>query len=539
MAVSRDFEMRMQKLLESHKERLSRRTALKGALASGLAVGLAGGLSVSGTGRGALFGEAQAQAAGAITIALPEEPNTLDPQFADGVIEYTVLVNVMDGLFTTGPGTEVVPVLVESWEQPDELTWEFRLRQGVLFQNGEPLTAEAVKVSYDRSVNPDLNARRTWAKDVNITEVEVVDEHTVRFHTSDVTPHMLARLANDHFIYPAKYVQENDPSVVARHPIGTGAYTFQEWAPGERIVLTANPEYWGSPKPAIETVTWRFIPEDATRLASLKTGEIDLMRGLLPTSIAEVDAQENLAAVSVEGTRRVFIGLNTLMAPTDDVRVRQALNYGVDIETICEVILGGSTTRMTNWAEAAFRNPEVQGYHYDPERARELLAEAGFPDGLQLTWDLSTIGTVGIAEFPQAVVMSLREIGVEVELNVLEPSILSDRTQERTINHLYSRTNGAFFDPGLTFDLWRLENVGNGGQWENAEFEALRQEIYTGGTPEERLDLSFQMQSLIMEEAPAIFLWYQPDIYGINKRVQNFAPTGDERIRVAEMTLAS
>lgn len=539
--MTRALEPQVQKLLERGAMRLSRRSALKGVVATSLATGITSGLGMAGVGlgRSAFLGTARAQATGAIAIALPEEPNTMDPQYADGVLEYTVLVNVMDGLFTTGPGTEVVPVLVESWEQPDDLTWDFRLRQGVQFHNGEPLTAEAVKVSYDRSVNPDLNARRTWAADVNITEVEVVDDHTVRFHTSDPTPHMLARLANDHFIYPPKYIAENDPSVVARHPIGTGAYVFQEWVPGERITLTANPDYWGDPKPSIETATWRFIPEDTSRLASLKAGEVDLMRSLLPTSIEDVNAQENLEAVSVEGTRRVYIGLNTKLSPTDDVRVRQALNYGTDVETICEVILGGSTTRMVNWAEPAFRNPEVTGYSYDPERARQLLAEAGYPEGLQLTWDLATTGTVGIAEFPQAIAISLREIGVEVELNVLEPNILSDRTQERTVNQLYSRTNAAYFDPGLTFDAWRLENVANGAQWENADFEALRQQIYTGGTPEERLEISFQMQEIMMDQAPAIFLWYQPDIYGINKRVQNFNPTGDERIRVAEMTLAS
>ncbi|MDF3039780.1 MAG: extracellular solute-binding protein family 5, partial [Thermomicrobiales bacterium] len=358
------------------------------------------------------------------------------------------------------------------------------------------------------------------------------------FHTSAPTPHMLARLANDHFIYPPQYLAESDATTVARTPIGTGPYVFQGWAQGENITMTANPDYWGEPKPSIETVIWRFIPEDTSRLASLQTGQIDLMRSLLPTAIEEVESQENLAVVGIEGTRRVYIGLNTKLEPTTDKLVRQALNYGTDVETIAEVILGGATARMQNWAEVAFRNPDVTGYSYDPERARELLAEAGYSDGINVTWDLATTGTVGIAEFPQAVVISLREVGVEVELNVLEPNILSQNTEDRTVNQLYSRTNAAYFDPGLTFDVWRLDNIGNGAQWENEEFESLRQQIYTGGTPEERLEWSYRMQEIIMEEAPAIFLWYQPDIYGINTRVQGFTPNGDERIRVAGMTLS-
>jgi peptide/nickel transport system substrate-binding protein len=518
--------------------KFSRRTALKGAVAGGLATGAAGGLFVPGSAPNVLVRSAYAQDPSTLAIGLPEEPNTMDPQFADGVLEYTVLVNIMEGLFTTGDNTEVVPVLVESWEQLDDLTWEFRLHEGVTFHNGEPLTAEAVKASYERSVDPEVNARRPWAGDVNIEEIEIVDDFTVRFHTSAPTPHMLARLANDHFIYPPQYLAESDATTVARTPIGTGPYVFQGWAQGENITMTANPDYWGEPKPSIETVIWRFIPEDTSRLASLQTGQIDLMRSLLPTAIEEVESQENLAVVGIEGTRRVYIGLNTKLEPTTDKLVRQALNYGTDVETIAEVILGGATTRMQNWAEVAFRNPDVTGYSYDPGRARELLAEAGYSDGINVTWDLATTGTVGIAEFPQAVVISLREVGVEVELNVLEPNILSQNTEDRTVNQLYSRTNAAYFDPGLTFDVWRLDNIGNGAQWENEEFESLRQQIYTGGTPEERLEWSYRMQEIIMEEAPAIFLWYQPDIYGINTRVQGFTPNGDERIRVAGMTLS-
>jgi peptide/nickel transport system substrate-binding protein len=535
----RGHDPRLQaRLARAEGRRLSRRTALKGAVAGGLATGAAGGLFVPGFAPNVLVRSAYAQDASTMAIGLPEEPNTMDPQFADGVLEYTVLINIMDGLFTTGENTEVVPVLVESWEQLDDLTWEFRLHEGVTFHNGEPLTSEAVKASYERSVDPDAAVRRPWAGDVNIEEIEVVDDLAFRFHTSAPTPHMLARLANDHFIYPPQYLAENDATTIARQPIGTGPYVFQEWSQGQHITMTANPDYWGEPKPSIETVIWRFIPEDSTRLASLQTGQIDLMRSLLPTAIEEVAARENLAVVGIEGTRRVYIGLNTQIEPTNDVRVRQALNYGTDVETIAEVILGGATSRMQNWAEIAFRNPDVIGYEYDPERARQLLAEAGYPDGLNLTWDLATTGTVGIAEFPQAVVISLREVGVEVELNVVEPTVLSQLTEDRQVNHLYSRTNAAYFDPGLTFDVWRLDNIGAGGQWENEEFESLRQQVYTGGTPAERLEWSYRMQEIMMEEAPAIFLWYQPDIYGINTRVQGFTPNGDERIRVAGMTLS-
>ena len=520
--------------------RLSRRTALKGAVAGGLS----GALAVPILGAHPLARQARAQDANTLAIAMPEEPITMDPQFADGVNEYNVLINIMDGLFTTGENVEVVPRLVESWEQLDDLTWEFRLRPNVTFHNGEPLTGEDVKVTYERSLDPELATRNTWGEDINLESVEVVDDLTVRFHTTELTPHILARLANDHFISPANYLLENDPSTVARHPIGTGAYVFQEWVTGERISMTANPNYWDEPKPSIETVIWRFIPESTSRLASLETGAVDLIDGLLPSAIADLEASETLMPVFVEGTRRVYIGLNTKVAPTDDVRVRQALNYGTDVESICEVILGGATTRMQNWMEPAFRNPDVTGYTYDPDRARQLLAEAGYPDGLNVTWDYERGGNLGIDEFPQAVAISLREIGVEVELNLLESNILSDRIAQastgdaQAVGHMYFKTNASYFDPGLTYTNWRLDDDDNGTGYDNPEFIELLTQMFTGGTPEERLEWAYEAQQIFMDDAPALFLWYEPDIYGINRRVQNFAPTGDERIRLAGLTLA-
>ncbi len=523
--------------------RISRRAALQGAAAGGAMVGL-GGLAGPGVAIHPRVAVARAQASGTLTVGKPAEPVTLDPQFADGVNEYTVLVNIMDGLFTTGENIEVVPRLVESWEQIDDLTWEFTLRPDIVFHNGEPLTSEAVKASYDRSMSADMAVLNTWGDDVNLESVEIVDDLTFRFHTSEFTPQMLARLANDHFIFPPQFLAENDAETIARNPVGTGPYVFQEWVPGENITMTANPDYWGEPQPGVETVVWRFIPEHATRLASLETGEIDLADAMLPTAIANLEAAENLEAVSVEGTRRVYTGLNTLLSPTDDVRVRQAINYGADIEAICETIFGGATTRMKNWMEPAFQNPEVEGYHYDPDLARELLAEAGYPDGVTVTLDYARTGSLGIDEFPQAIAISLREVGIEVELNLLENNIITERIEQASlgdsaaVGNMYLRSNASYFDPGLTYSYWRPADDDNGTGYADPDFVTLLDQILSSGTPEERLEWAYEAQQIFMEDAPALFLWYEPKIYGLNSRVQGFAPTGDEHLRFAEVTLA-
>jgi peptide/nickel transport system substrate-binding protein len=527
-------------LLRVGARHISRRTALKGVVASGLVAGVTGGLAASGV----EVRSAWAQTDGTLTIGRAQEPKTLDPQYADGVDEYTVLVNIMDGLFTTGENVKVVPRLVDTWKQVDDLTWEFVLKPDIVFHNGEPLTSEAVKASYERSIDPDIGVLNSWGGDVNLESVEVVDDLTFRFHTSEPTPQMLARLANDHFIFPPKYLAETDPTTLARNPIGTGAYVFQEWSPGERITMTANPDFWGEPKPTIETLDWRFIPEESSRVASLETGAIDLADGLLPTTIAEIETHDDLTALSVQGTRRVYIGLNTKLKPTDDLRVRQAINYGADIETICETILGGATTRMKNWAEPAFQNPDVEGYHYDPELAKQLLTDAGYPDGVTVTMDYAKTGSVGIDEFPQAIAISLRDVGIEVELNLMENNILTDNIEKASlgdvdaVGNMYLRSNASYFDPGLTYSYWRPGDDDNGTGYDNPEFADLLNKILTGGTPEERLAWAYKAQQIMTDDAPALFLWYEPKIYGLNKRVQGFSPTGDEHLRFAGVSLA-
>src|SRR6266540_1236899 len=475
---------------------------------------------------------------GMLSIGVPNEPSTMDPMFALGTLEYNVLVNVMDGLFTTGENLAVVPRLAESYRQIDDANWEFKLRPGIKFHNGEPFNAEAVKVTYDRSMDHNLKIRNTWASDVNVDRIDIVDAYTVRFHTTSPTPHMLARLANDHFIFPPKYLTDTDPKALARKPIGTGAHVFKEWTSGEKITLEANPDYWGSPRPSIQSISWRWTPEHASRLANLKTGAIDLMDQLDPTSIAEVNADSRLQAISIAGGRRVFAGFNTKLAPMDDLRVRQALNYGTDVEAIAKNILGDATVRMRTWVNPPFENPALKGYSYDPAKAKQLLGEAGVGQGLKLTFDVDKGAYMKGDEFPQAIVASLREIGVDVAINVVERNVAAQMQRERTTHELYLRSTAHFFDPGLDFDLLRHNHAGNSMQWNDPEFQDLMKRLYTGGSPEERRDWSFKAQARLMDQAPMLFLWKQPEIYGASKKLQGFKPVGDERLRVAEMSLA-
>jgi peptide/nickel transport system substrate-binding protein len=477
-------------------------------------------------------------ASGTLNIGVTIEPTTLDPQFANSVSEYVFTHNVMEGLFGFDQNVVVTPVLAESHTRVDDNTWEFKLRKGVSFHNGEPLTAEAVKVTFERSNDPNLKIRNTWYRNLNLDQIQVVDDLTVRFHTSTPTPQMLTRLAKDYPIFPPKYLSQFDAKTVARKPIGTGPYVFKEWSAGERIVLEANPNYWATPKPSIKTIVWQWIPEHTSRLANLRTGAIDVMTALDPSAITEVSADSKLQPLVLGGGRRVYIGLNTRAKPLDDVRVRQALNYGADLEGICKSIFGGSTQRMRTWSSPPNENPDVKGYHYDPTRAKQLLKEAGLDQGFEVTLDVDTAGYLKSEEFPAALVTSLRGIGVNVAIKRLDDKVAQQQQRERKTSPMYLRTTTAQYDAGLDFDVLRLDHASNATQWDSSEFVTLLNQMYMSGTPEQRKAWAYQAQGVVMDQAPMLFLWKQPEIYGLSKKVQGFTPNGTERFNLAPVSLS-
>jgi peptide/nickel transport system substrate-binding protein len=461
------------------------------------------------------------------------EPATLDPYMGPGIAEFNFNVNIGDGLYTTNQKLEPIPNLADSSSQIDPLTWEFKLHQGVKFSNGEPFDAQSVVASYEHSMSSTLPIKNTWGADINLDTIEVVDPYTVRFHLKEPTPFLLARIANDHYMQPPKWLSTASEETLAREPIGTGPYVLKEWVAGDHITLEANPDYWGSPKPAIKTVVFKFLPDESTRVANLRTGAVDIINYLSPASVPLVTQNADIEVKTVESGRRVYAGLNTKLAPTDNLKVRQAINYGTNVEQITQTIFAGATSRLTNFSEPAFRDPAVTGYSYDPDKARQLLTEAGFPNGIDVTWDIDNRSYLGSDQFPEAVAASLAEVGIRVTLNKIDKSIMTTNQKNRTTNQMYIRSNAAYYDPGTTFSILEPRAAGNATSWADPTFVDLQTKMLTGGTPEERLAWSHQAQAIVMDQAPMLFLWREPGLYAVNKRVTGFEAPADEHIRLS------
>lgn len=472
-----------------------------------------------------------------LTVGYGTEPGTLDPQIMQGVNEASILDNIMEGLFALDRNNVPQPRLAESYQQIDDLTWQFNIRQGIKFTNGEPLNANCVKDTYVRSQSTTIPIKNTYADDINLDHVEIVDDHTVKFHLTNPTPFILARMADDHLLFPSQYLANSDAATVARKPIGTGPYVLKEWNSGSSLTLTPNNGYWGTPKPRLQTVVFQILPDASSRVNNLKTGAVQLINYVDPSLIPVVKGTSNLGIASTSVERRVYAGFNTKLKPMDDVRVRQAINYGTDVETITKTILGGTVSRMKTWAEIPYDDPSVAGYSYDPQKAKSLLQDAGFANGLTITFDVDNSSYLGGSQFPEAIAASLAKVGVTININRIDKAVASANERKRSTHEMYLRSNAAYYDVDLTYNIWKLSQAGNGTQWNDSDFQGLLKKALTGGSADERKTWGNQLQARLMDQAPALFLWKEPTINGFNTSdLPGFTPWHDEHFHLTDIS---
>ncbi len=312
----------------------------------------------------------------------------------------------------------IKPHLVTSWTMIDPTTWEFKLRPDVKFHNGNPLTAECVRFTIeDRILNPEQKSPHAgnykWIK-----SVQVVDNLTFRIVTEKPYPLILERL-NVLFVYDPIYTKEKGDRYVSEYPMGTGPYKFVKWDKGSKVVLTANKEYWKKGVPKIKDLTIRTIPEMSTRIAELISGGIDSAEYIVPDQVPLLEKQPNLKIIDTPTLRTNFWQFDGSgragKTPVTDVRVRQAVWYAIDREAIINTVLKGHA-KITNTAVNPFQfgyDSSLKGYEYNPEKAKSLLKEAGYPDGFEIDlWE----GESEQDAYNQAAMGYLAKVGIKVNL---------------------------------------------------------------------------------------------------------------------------
>ena len=475
-----------------------------------------------------------------LVVANATDVSTFDPYAMFSRVEISMADHVIQTLTFLDRDMEVVPWLATAWRGlDDDVTWEIALREGVRFHNGEPFDAEAVAFSIDQVYQRNAEGKTLGGATVavpaaEITQVEIVDDATVRITTARPKTLLPFYLSQIPMVAPGFYASASD-EVRAEQMVGTGPYVVSERIRDSHITLTRNPDYWGE-TPITERITFRVIPEISTQIAELETGSVHIVPGLPIDQAQILLGSPDVLVETIEGGRRVLIGITTQGGPEPlrDKRVRQALNYALDFDAINEGLFGGRATRMSHVFNPPHAHEALAPYRYDLEKAKALLAEAGYPNGFELRSLDTPIGRwIQDFELAQAVAAQLGEIGVTFKEGVrsFEWGNYRAKLLSYDLPGLFMQASGGEFELTMEAADFTITSPGNFYRWENAEYEALWQELQRELDLDRRHEIGLRMQEIILEEAPWIFLYIQLDTYGVSNSI-DWEPRMDEMIHL-------
>lgn len=458
-----------------------------------------------------------------IVYGVGVDATTLDPHFADNVPVGNLVMHLHNTLVTweTPEEMNIVGSLAESWDvSEDEKTWTFYLTEGITFHDGAKFNAEAVKKTFERILDDNLGSPRKSILSM-ITDINVIDEYTVALTTEEPFGPFLSQLStyNAAIISPKAIDEYGDD--YSNHPSGTGPYKLKEWQSGERIILERNEDYFGDAPPTKELI-FEVIPEGATRVMALQSGEVDLITNVPPY---EVDNLRNTDGIEVrldEGFRTIYLGFNLQRPPFDDVRVRQALNYAIDRQSIIDVILDGAATMAVGPEATSIpgASKDLYQYTYNPQKAKELLVEAGYEDGIEISF-ISPQGRYNMdRQIAEAIQAQLGEAGIKANLQVLEFSIIQDILASGEADLFLMGKGSPAADLDFTAQIcWTIGGSLNYGKMKNQEIHDLVAEQRRTTDPVERTEVLQTMQEKIQEELPWASLHYEKQIIAHNKNM--------------------
>ncbi len=450
----------------------------------------------------------------------------------------SVIRHVFDNLLEATPDGQLVPGLAESYRIVDDKTIEFKLRRGVKFHNGEDFNADAVKFSVERMQDPETKSG-VAAGYKSIEKVSVVDPYTVQFNLAQPDAGLLWALAYQLAALPPKYYQEVGIQGFAQKPIGTGPYKLVEWVRGDHVTLEANENYWqGSPKgkPGVKTVIFRPIPEESTRMAALQSGQVQIARNIPSDLAASLETAET-GTMTVAATTLPIIHLDAKNdGPTKDARVRQALNYAIDVETIMKDLRRTPGNRLAAPLSQSTLgyDPSLKPYTYDPAKAKQLLAEAGYANGFETKLDYADLEPKQVVEALQAY---LGAVGVKAELVPYELGTFNQIwvSQQDKVAPLRFGTWGGKVDPN-NVELF-ITCKGLLSRYCNPRVDELWTQQKTIYGQAQRGKLIGELAKVLHEDAAQVYLYPVVEFYGVSKKVKGLQLAKDGQLRVYGVTL--
>ena len=511
--------------MSDDRKRISRRDVLKG----GAAVGLAAMVHPS------LGRLAWAASRERVIVYNASGLDNLHPYDHSSGALYGVWQHMMEPLVEFDyQQARFVGRLAESWEYRGK-EWEFKLRKGVRFHDGSPLTSEDVAFSIDRMKNDKKSLQRRSFR--NVQEVRTPDEHTVVVVTKKPSVTFLSRGVRNRFVM-SKTVADKYGQDVDKHPTGTGPYKFVSFKRDGDLVLTRNDDYWG-PKPAVRDLVWRKVVEVSSRMAGLEAGQTDVMDRVPVHEVARLNRNPRVGVRSVPGLRIYFFAFNVNYKPWDNKLVRQAANYCVDADAIVKNIFDGNGEVLQGpvGPRVIGHNPDVKRYPYDPGKARELLAKAGHPDGVDVKLHYSPGKYEKDTELVQVVANQMSKGGFRVQIVPQEWVVFWGRGG---VNGgkvpFYYIGRGSVLDADTPLYQYFRTGGSKRTNFSHAEFDQLVDAEQAESDDAKRLAILRKMSEVIMDEAPMIPLYQLFDHYGAARNI-DWNPRPDEKILLEEMKI--
>lgn len=465
-----------------------------------------------------------------INIALAYDISSLDPHIGKEMRACIISQQIFDTLVEWDPeggiGSKIVPCLATSWEWLSDTSIQFKLREGVKFQDGNEMTAGDVKYSFERCMaSKQVGYNATWMK-----SVEVVDDHTVIVNTNEPYGPLLAALTITPFSIVSKAACEADPDNFGSKPIGTGRYKLVKYTSGEGAVLEAFEDCWrGAPK--TKTLDMRIVTEATQRTILLETGEADIAYEVLPNDVSRITENNDLKLSTADGTKCYMINFNCKSdGPVGNKLVRQAIELAINKEELVDTVLYGYGTAAYNVLggnNVGYQEPAARSQ--DIEKAKQLLADAGYPGGgftLNMWLDTSNVWL----QYAQIIQASLDQIGITVNIETMESSTLNKRENSELDNYdmgvrfMNSLTGDARF---TLYNLLYSTSSSNYAHWENATADELIMKGRATQNIEDAKDIYTELYALISDEMPVLPLYYDQILVGLNANVEGFVPRGD------------
>lgn len=487
--------------------------------------------------------------ASTLRVGLASDARSMDPFFHNETATNSLLNNMFDGLVRFDENLNVHPALAVSWSLEGDNIWTFNLRQGVKFHNGSPFTADDVIFSIQRM--------KTWEKSSfkaqvsQVDSVEKIDDHTVRITTNGPAPTLLRKLTYAK-IMDSQFAADKSDEFLGLNPVGTGPYQFVAWRKGESVRMAVNPLDW-RPAPVYSEVEFKILTNGATRVAAILSGAIDLVDKVPVTDVPRIQDNKNLQFFMYPGLRLIYLQLDQGREETPyiagknpflDERVRKAFFLGIDADAIVKYVMQGHAKVADQYSpEFVFgHDSSIIRPAFDPEQAKKLLAEAGYPNGFDVVLDAPNDRYVNDAQIAQAVASSLARIGVRVKVNAIPKSAFFPKTDKLdssffligwasndgdASSHLNGITHS--YDPDKGYGRF------NRSRYSNPAVDTLIQQAQVEMDQEKRLKMLQEAQQIsLLEDFSAIPVHYEVDLYATTKKVI-FVPRADTNIYVYDI----